>query len=733
MDGRGHIRRAALVLALLAALGPVCPCAARGTGGFLREWLLCAPLEGTALASPALPPEFVAYPGLFALGTVWLPVEADEDGQVNLRTLYPSEPLTGTAILHTFFEVPADGAYTLRIGSDDAVRLEIDGRVVHTHETQRGWTADQDTVRVPLTRGWHRMLVRVVEYGGAWGVSVRVADDKNQPIDLAHQVAVPKALEEACRFDEGARLAERAEVAVYLARKVAALLGDLEEIQRRLATAPEGYVTFTEYEGARDLGLRFFRSMAWLWREAAQDTWNEEDVHAAREAAASAAKGFSDVLAEEARQVAASIEKGRRIWERLGGETLSRRELAADTLLTAGALEHTRRLALRVEKDRVHMARLENDIRNWRQRDFTLRVVDREGVPAEDARVEIAQTRHDFLFGCNAFAFGLWGSEKQNDRYERRFLRLFNLAVVPVYWSTIEERRGRADFGACDAIVRWAEANGVRVKATPLVWQEAVPRWVEELPADQVPAAVRQYVRKVVERYRDRVDWWDVVSQPAAGTKIGAATLDPADAFKWAAEAKPAGRLMLNVRDAGAARQIVQRLASKGVKVAAVGLQAHQHEGVWPIDLVQHRIREAASAEVPVHVSEVTLPASQETEREQADAVRRLYTAAFANRDVASVTWWDLSDRFAWRNAPAGLCREDLSPKPAYRALDHLINHLWRTDVAGRTGEDGKVTVRAFFGAHRVTVRTGDRRATVDVHLGKDGPSEVEVVLPVGR
>jgi len=52
---------------------------------------------------------------------------------------------------------------------------------------------------------------------------------------------------------------------------------------------------------------------------------------------------------------------------------------------------------------------------------------------------------------------------------------------------------------------------------------------------------------------------------------------------------------------------------------------------------------------------------------------------------VASITWWDLSDRFAWQNAPAGLVRADLSPKPAYRVLDRLINHLWRTDAAGRT------------------------------------------------
>jgi len=736
MSPTHRIRPSALVVALAAALAAglaARPCAARGTGGFLRDWLLCAPLEGTALGSPPLAPDFVPYPGLFALGTVWLPVEADEDGQVDLRRLFPSEPQAGTALLATFFEAPAAGVYTLRIGSDDAVRVEVDGHVVHSNDVRRGWSADQDTVRVPLERGWHRMLVRVVEYGGAWGVSVRVADDKDQPIDLPHQAAVPKALEAACRFDEGAVLEERAEVAVHLARKVADLLRDLEGIQQRLASAPEGYVTFTEYEGARNLGLRFFRSMAALWREASQDTWNEEDVHAAREAAAGAAQGFSDVLAEETRQVAAAIEDGRRIWEKLGGEELSRRELAADTLLVAGALERTRRLALGVEKDRLRMARLENDIRNWRQREFTLHVVDAEGVPVEDARVEVVQTRHDFLFGCNAFALGLWGNERQNRLYEERFLGLFNLAVVPVYWSTIEEQRGRPDFAAPDAIVRWAQAHGVQVKATPLVWREAVPRWVDDLPPDQARAALKDHVRRVVERYRDAVDFWDVVSQPAAEMKIGPATIEPADALRWAAGVEPRGRLMLNLDQPEAAGPIVERIAAKGSRVDALGLQAHQHEGIWPIDLLEHRIAQAAAARRPVQVSEVTLPGAEENEREQADAVRRLYTVAFASRDVAGVVWWDLSDRFAWRNAPAGLLRANLSRKPAYRALDHLINHLWRTDAAGRTGEDGKLTVRAFFGRHRVTVRTQDRETSAEVHLGQDGPATVEVVMPAGR
>ena len=43
-----------LAAALLILLAMAAPCAARGTGGFLRDWAVCGPLEGTKLAAPAL-------------------------------------------------------------------------------------------------------------------------------------------------------------------------------------------------------------------------------------------------------------------------------------------------------------------------------------------------------------------------------------------------------------------------------------------------------------------------------------------------------------------------------------------------------------------------------------------------------------------------------------------------------------------------------------------------------
>jgi endo-1,4-beta-xylanase len=718
--------------AILLALVVVAPCAARGSGGFLRDWVACGPIAGVRLDVPLLPTDFTPYPGLLAAGQVWLPLEARDDGRVDLDTVYPGQTMC-TAILATYVQVPADGTYRLRIGSDDSVRLEIDGQVVHNNPARRPWRADEDTVRVTLTHGWHRVAVRVVNYTAEWKVSVRVADEKDVPVDLPHQVEVPQPLEAACRFDDPLPLQERAEVAAHLAAEVSQLENDLQEGVSRIMQAPPGYVTFAEYEGARAQGLRFLRAMAEFWRETGSDNWNLPLVDADRREAVQSARAFSQVMANEAAAIMDAQTGGTRIWDILSGEPLPRRQTAAAVARFQDLLDRSRRLASRVENDQVWSARLENDIRNWRQRDMTVRVVDAEGGPVEGATVEIVQTEHDFLFGCNLFAFGRWEDDRRNRLYEKRFRDLFNLAVVPVYWSAMEKRQSRPDYGPLDAAVAWCRRENIRIEAHPVLWRDTTPRWLDDLSADQVRGTIEAHVRQLIDRYRDTVDYWVVMASPAEPPHVGPLTIDPTDALRWAAEARPTGRLLVAGPSARGLADLARRTQAASVRLDGLVLTVPPEERSWPVGQLYRDLDIISGARLPAHLSEVAVPGRSDDEAEQAETVRHLYTAAFANPRTTSITWWDLSDRFAAGAGPTGLVRADLSPKPAYETLDRLINHLWRTDAAGRTDDGGRIAVRAFFGQYRITVRQGQRRATLDVHLGRDGPNNFRVTLPPGR
>jgi len=728
----GRWMRRCVVALALAAMGPAAavPCAARGTGGFLRDWIVCGPLAETRLDAPALPEDFIAYPGLVAAGGAWLPIEAEPRGRVDLRSRFPDAE-TGTALLFTFLKTPKDGTYRLRIGSDDAVRVEVDGRTIHRRDVRRSWSADQDTVAVRLSAGWHRLLVRVVEYGGDWGASVRVADADNRPLDLPHQATCPNPLRAACRLTDPASVSERAEVATFLSDQVARLQADLESAVPPLVETPDGYVAFAEYQSARALGRRFFEALATLWAEAVREHPNAERVRAAHHQAEDAARGFSEVLARQTDSLAADLMLRHDVWRRMSDEALSRGDLAQVTLHVADLVGRTRSLTGRLESERLLAARFENDIRNFRQRDVAVIVRDADGRPVPGADVTIVQQAHDFAFGCNLFAFGRWG--KKNDVYTQRFAHLFNLAVVPVYWSVVERQKGRPAYGRVDDAVRWCRSQGIRVRAHPLVWADAVPRWIEPLDADAARQALRAHVQRTVRRYRQTVDWWDVAYNPNGVVPVGSATVPTAEVMAWAAGARPAGGLVLSADDPATLAPAVRQAEDGDPRVAAVGATAHQHDGVWSMETIRRTVRQAASAGRPVHLAAVTILGGPGSEAEQAEAVRHFYTAAFATRQVAGITWWDLSDRFAWRNSPAGLLRADLSPKPAYHALADLVHRRWWTDAAGQTNAAGRTHARVFYGTYRITARAGGREATLEVALARGEAAPVEIVLPPGR
>jgi len=45
-----------------------------------------------------------------------------------------------------------------------------------------------------------------------------------------------------------------------------------------------------------------------------------------------------------------------------------------------------------------------------------------------------------------------------------------------------------------------------------------------------------------------------------------------------------------------------------------------------------------------------------------------------------------------------------MDPKPAYQALDRLINREWKTSLPSVSNASGKTTFRGFHGKYKVTV-----------------------------
>jgi HEAT repeat protein len=62
----------------------------------------------------------------------------------------------------------------LELGSDDGIKVWLNGQLVHANNATRPATAGQDKVEVTLNQGWNQLLLKVTQGGGEWAVCARI-------------------------------------------------------------------------------------------------------------------------------------------------------------------------------------------------------------------------------------------------------------------------------------------------------------------------------------------------------------------------------------------------------------------------------------------------------------------------------------------------------------------------------------------------------------------------------
>jgi hypothetical protein len=74
--------------------------------------------------------------------------------------------------------------YSLWMGSDDYVKVWLNGQLVHTYkERTRAVSIDDDSVGgIALHEGWNKLVVKCVNVVAGWGMLARFADDNGMPI-----------------------------------------------------------------------------------------------------------------------------------------------------------------------------------------------------------------------------------------------------------------------------------------------------------------------------------------------------------------------------------------------------------------------------------------------------------------------------------------------------------------------------------------------------------------------
>ncbi len=103
----------------------------------------------------------------------WKLARSDKRGFVNLtETLGPTEWCVGYAYVEIESVHPREAV--LKCGSDDGIKIWLNGQTVHELETGRGYVPDADSISVHLNAGTNRLLVKIDNYKAGWGFGVAV-------------------------------------------------------------------------------------------------------------------------------------------------------------------------------------------------------------------------------------------------------------------------------------------------------------------------------------------------------------------------------------------------------------------------------------------------------------------------------------------------------------------------------------------------------------------------------
>jgi endo-1,4-beta-xylanase len=322
----------------------------------------------------------------------------------------------------------------------------------------------------------------------------------------------------------------------------------------------------------------------------------------------------------------------------------------------------------------------------------------REETPGETLR-RLADAR-DFKIGAAVSPHAL----RRDPRYGETLAREFNILVTEnaLKFSPLRPERERFYFDDADAIVAFAEENGMEVRGHTLVWHHALPAWLEKggFEGDELREILEEHIHTVVSRYRGRVRYWDVVNEAIADGTAGLRESlwskgvgpDYVElAFRRAHAADPDARLFYN--DYGgeglgpksdAIYEFVSGMLEKGVPVHGIGLQMHVdlRAAGW-LDGLARNMERLGALGLEVHITELDVRLKDSPSAEDLESQANLYgsilNVALGQEACRALLTWGFTDRHSWiphfykGYGSALIFDASYEAKPAYHELTRVL------------------------------------------------------------
>ncbi len=279
--------------------------------------------------------------------------------------------------------------------------------------------------------------------------------------------------------------------------------------------------------------------------------------------------------------------------------------------------------------------------------------------------------------------------------------------VFPPEWSGAEPEKGTWDFTTTDAAMQAAQQNGIHISGMFF----GSPKWVDPrfhaFPMQHLDDW-SDYAAKMVDRYKDRVHYWEVWNEGNAGFNDAHSTTSDyakllSAAYEGAKRSDPNALVGLSVAsyDAPYIGQVALDQAQMGKPSQFDFICIHPYETfgglgdpdgeilyLWMTRMLRDELKADAPdrANVPIWITEIGRPVDRSTseigaalgksttEADAAHAVVKAYIMALA-QGIDRVFWFEGQDPEREQNG-YGLLRKDGTPRPSYTAMKTMTGLL---------------------------------------------------------
>jgi HEAT repeat protein len=150
--------------------------------GYILVWLAAGPYsekgkQGSDIFDMAFPPE------KSDAQVEWKRItQGIGSWDINLESTFGDKDHVG-AYMKTRVWSPADQDVRLELGSDDAIKVWLNGKVIHANNANRGMSPRQDLVNARLNKGWNDLLLKVTDNSGGWAFCCRIRKPDGSALD----------------------------------------------------------------------------------------------------------------------------------------------------------------------------------------------------------------------------------------------------------------------------------------------------------------------------------------------------------------------------------------------------------------------------------------------------------------------------------------------------------------------------------------------------------------------